>query len=61
MIVNWTYSGAHFALYTNTELLHCIPETNKMLCKLHLSKKTKIKKKVRCQYRRGNHSVCIWG
>ena len=30
--VNWTYWGNHFAIHTNVESLHCIPETSIMLC-----------------------------
>lgn len=33
--VNWTYYGDLFAVYTNINL-HCIPETNTMLCPLCL-------------------------
>lgn len=29
--VNQTFCGDHFTVYTNTEYLHCTPETNIML------------------------------
>ena len=35
--LNWTYYGNHFAIYTNIQWLHCIPETNIMLCQLFLN------------------------
>ena len=35
--VNQTYRGDHFTMYTNTESLHCILETNIMLCQLYLN------------------------
>ena len=28
--VNWTYSGAYFAIYTNIKSVYCIPEANIM-------------------------------
>lgn len=34
--VNYTYYGDHFAVYTNTESLHCTPEIN--ICQLNLKK-----------------------
>lgn len=37
--VNWVYCGNHFATQTHIESLHCMHETNIMLCQLLLSKK----------------------
>lgn len=34
---NYTYSGPHFTIYTNIELLCYVPETN-VVCQLYLSK-----------------------
>ena len=39
MVVNWTYCGDHFVIYTNIKSLHCTPETNIMLCQLYLKLK----------------------
>ena len=39
---NWTYAGDHLIMCKNAESLHCIPETNIILCynsiKLFLNK-----------------------
>ena len=44
MDINQTYCGDHFVIYTNTESLYCIPETNIMLYVNYTSmKKTKRK------------------
>ena len=45
--VNQTYSGDHFAVYTNIEPLHCIPETYIMLYVNYPSIKNVEKKKMR--------------
>lgn len=39
MDVNRTYCGHHFTLYTHIGFVHFTPDTNIMLCQLHLNKK----------------------
>ena len=34
--INWTYCD-HFAIYTNTEALHCTSKTKIMLCQSYLN------------------------